>query len=238
MLRLLYRSARKVLQTRELELLDGTRTRWLKADVARYLKEVSAMADEMRPVARLSALPNTGSRLMVELAVLTIAAYRVLLRRSANPRLAREVVADIGWDVFALGLSLSSLPFRLVSRDPGVRLRGTVKLLLRFPFNGPGAPGYAVRAWREGEDFFTHFTHCPPQTFVRSLVAERGDKGELEAFYESWCRYDFPGADIIAGDDKRGHYVRAQTLSRGDSVCDMCWQRTPVGKDGNNQQNA
>lgn len=159
----------------------------------------------------------------MELTVFTVAAYRAMLRSGVDQRKAVEIVADIGWDVYSTLLSWSSMPFRLIYRDPGKRLRQTIRLLLRFPFNAPGAPGYAVDCWQEGDDLFTYFTHCPPQSFVRAVIKEQGDRGDLDAFYSSWCLYDFPGADIIAGDDKRGHYIRKKTLSRGDPVCDMCW---------------
>ncbi|WP_243614772.1 L-2-amino-thiazoline-4-carboxylic acid hydrolase [Shimia aestuarii] len=96
-------------------------------------------------------------------------------------------------------------------------------MLLWFPFNAPGAPGYEVRATREGDDILTHFTHCPPQSFARRLSEEINDPKVLEVFRRSWCTYDWLGADLIAGDGCRGHYRRKQTLSHGDPVCDMCW---------------
>jgi len=118
----------------------------------------------------------------------------------------------------------------LTTRDPGKRLQRTIRLLLRFPFSNAGAPGYEVESWREGSNIHTHFTHCPPQSFVRNLVGELGDNGELDAFRESWCQYDWPGADIIAADDARGHYSRPHTLSDGDNVCDMCWKKTGANR--------
>ena len=77
---------------------------------------------------------------------------------------------------------------------------------------------------REGDQIHTHWTHCPPQAFVRELVQAVGDRGEVEAFRRSWCEYDWPGADLIAADGRSGHYERTHTLSEGDSVCDMCWR--------------
>lgn len=224
----LSRSARKVLEARTLELADGTPRRWLPGEIDLFLEGLEERATRLRPAARLGELPSAGNRLMVELAVYTAAAYRALLDAGFREGSARRVVADIGWGVYAMLLRLNSLPFRLVARDPGRRLRGTIGLLLRFPFNAPGAPGYAVDARREGDDMLTHFTHCPPQSFVRTLIAETGDRGDLDAFYESWCQYDWPGADIIANDGRRGHYERRRTLSRGDPVCDMCWRARPA----------
>ena len=219
----LRRSASRVLLTREISEYGRASRRWLPPDVDRFMTKVAAVADDLRPVANLDALPKAGNRLMVEMAVFTSAAYRVLLDEGVPADGARALVADVGWDYYARLLRLTSLPFRLTSRDPGLRLRRTIRLLLWFPFSAPGAPGYAVDVRTEDPDILTYFTHCPPQTFVRTLIATQGDRGDLEAFRQSWCKYDWPGADLIADDGKRGHYVRRQTLSAGDPRCDMCW---------------
>jgi hypothetical protein len=219
----LRRSAHKVLMTREISENDQPARRWLTPDFTLFMSQVIALANDLRPIAGLESQPRVGSRLMVEMAIFTSAAYRVLLDNGIKPECARILVADIGWDYYAKLLHLSSLPFRLTTRDPGRRLKRTIGFLLRFPFSAPGAPGYAVEVHNVGSDIQTHFTHCPPQSFVRNLIATREDRGDLEAFQQSWCKYDWPGADLIASDGKRGHYIRRKTLSEGDSVCDMCW---------------
>ena len=112
----------------------------------------------------------------------------------------------------------------------------TVNAPLRFPFIAPGVPGYAVDSKIEGEDIFTYFTHCPLQTFVRRLSEDMGDPDALEAFRASWCLYDWAGADVIAGDGRRGHYRREHTLSHGDPVCDMCWLSRASGAAGQGPQ--
>jgi hypothetical protein len=223
------RASRQVLIARRLEMADGLHERWFRRDIESFLEALEETAQDMRTLARPWEMPTTGNRLMIELAVYTAAAYRTLLDVGLSQIAARGAIADIGWLVYAWMLQLSSLPFRFLTRDPGKRLRGTIRLLLRFPFNAPGAPGYEVEAHCEGEDMITNWTRCPPQSFVRDLVAETGDQGDLEAFYESWCLYDWPGADIIAGDGIRGHYARRRTLSRGDPVCDMCWKARATG---------
>lgn len=225
--RFLARAGRQTLVARQLTMRDGSTERWLKPEIRAFIRDLPGVAGQVRKSAYLDDLPTRGSRLMVELSVLTIAAYRLMLSRGVHPDDARRAVADIGWRVYLFGLRLTSLPFRLTSRDPGKRLRRTLRMLLRFPFNGGGAPGYEVVVSENGSDTLTHFTHCPPQSFVRRLVEEQGDKGDLDAFYESWCLYDWPCADAIAADGKRGHYQRPKTLSRGDTVCDMCWRASP-----------
>lgn len=222
-------AARRVLASRALVDADGSEVRWLRPEIDRFLDELEMEADTLRPGAGLQMLPSFGNRLMVELAVYTAACDRVLRRNGIAPASARQVVADLGWDVYRRMLALSSWPVRLVARDPGRRLRWTIRMLLRFPFDAPGAPGYAVETRSEGEDLLTHFTHCPPQSYVRRLSEETGDPDALEAFRQSWCLYDWAGADIIAGDGQRGHYRRRRTLSHGDPVCDMCWRRRASG---------
>lgn len=221
LLQFLKGAACDVLLSREIEYADGRKCRWLRADLIRFMRDLAAEAASQRKIADQVALPNFGNRLMVELAVFTSAAYRVLLDKGVAQGTARQLVADTGWVVYARMLRTSSWPFRLVTRDPARRLQWTIKSLLRFPFS---APGYSVETYLDGDDIITNFTHCPPQSFVRALVAARGDRGDLEAFFASWCQYDWPGADIIAGNGERGHYARTQTLSRGDPQCDMCWK--------------
>lgn len=226
----LRRSANRVLLTREIAENGRAPRRWMSRDVDRFMSKVMGETEELRTAANLDALPTAGNRLMVEMAIFTSAAYRVLLDYGIPADSARTLVADVGWDYYARLLRLTSLPFRLTSRDPGRRLRRTIRILLWFPFSAPGAPGYAVDVRLEGPDILTHFTHCPPQTFVRTLIATRGDRGDLEAFRQSWCKYDWPGADLIADDGKLGHYIRHQTLSTGDPRCDMCWAAHAKGE--------
>ena len=231
-------AARRVLVNRTLLDTEGNRLRWLGPEIDGFLAEVDREVALLRPTARLEALPSFGNRLMVELAVYTAASDRVLRRLGLAPASAREVVADLGWDVYRRLLGLSSLPARLITRDPGRRLRWTLGMLLRFPFDAPGAPGYAVETRMEGADVLTHFTHCPPQSYVRRLSEETGDPAALHAFRESWCLYDWAGADIIAGDGWRGHYGRRRTLSHGDPVCDMCWMARGLSQGASRREGA
>lgn len=220
---LMAHSARKTLRLRELVFDDGTSERWLKPDIKHHVKAASRKAREIRRI-ETARPPAFGSRIMVEMTVRTIAAYRALLDAGVERNCARQIVADIVWDIYSKMLGLFSWPFRLTTRDPSKRISRTIEALLWFPFPATGAPGYAVEHWDTDGNTYTHFTHCPPHSFVRALIASGNDQGDLDAFRESWCRYDWPGADILAGDGRRGHYERRQTLSHGDSVCDMCWR--------------
>ncbi|UXX85255.1 L-2-amino-thiazoline-4-carboxylic acid hydrolase [Roseovarius pelagicus] len=224
------RTCRRHLGNRALRLENGDTLRWLPEEIDSFLATLEQTVADMRDVAEVQTLPNAGSRLMVELAIYTIAADAALRRHEVRVECAHSVVADVGWDLYRRLLRLSSLPSRIVSRDPGRRLRWTIRALLIFPFRPVGAPGYETRVFRDGDDLNTHFTHCPPQTFARKAFARYEDPELLEAFRQSWCRYDWPGADFIASDGKRGHYQRPHTLSAGDRVCDMCWKAQAYGQ--------
>lgn len=213
---------RTVLSTREIRRTDGSE-RLLPHEIDALGARIEPTAVRLRAHAALTDLPSIGNRLMVELAIFTVAAYRVLLDSGWTAEAARSAVADAGWLLYSRMLALSSLPFRMTTRDPVKRLRRTIRTLLWFPFDAPGAPGYEVHVSEDASGISTHFTHCPPQTFVRTLISD-DDRGDLEAFRQSWCRYDWPGADLIAGDGRRGHYSRPHTLSHGDTLCDMCWR--------------
>lgn len=228
-------AARRVLADRALTDIDGNQVRWLRPEIERFIDAMEADAGSLRAGAPLEELPGFGNRLMVELAIYTTACDRVLRNQGIAPESARHALADLGWDVYRRMLALASLPARLLTRDPGRRLRWTIRMLMVFPFHAPGAPGYAVETWTEGEDLITHWTHCPPQSFVRRVSEETGDPDALEAFRSSWCLYDWPGADLVAGDGGRGHYRRRRTLSHGDPVCDMCWVARAAGRNERDQ---
>ena len=231
---LLWKEIRRIchrqLVNRTLQMKNGDSLRWWPDETEAFLATLMRESVQMRANADLTLIPNAGSRLMVELTIYTVAADASLRSHGVETKCAHSVMSDVGWDFYRRMLAVSSLPARIISRDPGRRLRWTIQGLLIFPFRSVGTPGYETRVFREGDDLHAHFTHCPPQTFARSVAELRDDPELLKAFRRSWCRYDSPGADLVVGDAKRGHYYRPQTLSGGDPVCDMCWKARVSGQ--------
>jgi len=221
---LVRRAAREALQGRLLDPDAAARGRWLRADVRVFRKATWRRVDALLPSAQLEKLPTFGNRLNVFMAVVTTAAYQELLDRGISRDYAASLVADVGWKLYAWMLTASAIPARILRGSRQGQLERTLELLMRFPFSAPGKPGYEVEAWGDADGFHTHWTHCPPQAFVRALVEAGDDRGELDAFYRSWCLYDWAGADLLVADGARGHYERPHTMSRGDAVCDMCWR--------------
>lgn len=232
--RMLRRTYHPILRRAAFQALEGRGlegqppSRWLPADVDGFLTDVWATVDELLPVAKLAALPSLGIRHNAFLAVVTTAAYRVLLDRGIDAPRARELVADMGWKVYRWLLTTALFPFRALRLGPEKRLTKTLRLLLRFPFEASRRPAYEARVWSDGAGMHTHFTYCPPLAVVRQIVASTGDRGDLACFRSSWCQYDWPAADLIAGDGSIGHYERPHTLSHGDPVCDMRWSFEPL----------
>ena len=224
------KAARQILRGRPLKPGANQKGRWLESDVHAFLSKTWKEADLLMPMAQFDDLPTVGARHNVFLAVLTTAAYRVMADEVKDTGYAQSLVADIGWKIYRWILIIYSIPFKIRYKDPGKRMEKILRTLMVFPFHASGKPGYEADVWTEGDKTYTYWTHCPPQSFVRRVNEERGDHGELDAFYHSWCQYDWAGADLIAGDGKHGHYTREHTLSRGDSVCDMCWHGKPVVK--------
>ena len=220
-------SAHKTLQDSLKNIDDGQADRWTKDEVNILLKNTWVRVDSMLLKTNLNDMPTIGSRHNVFLAIVTTAAYRELISKGISQNYAARLIADVGWKLYALGIKIYSLPFRLTSKNPAIRIERTIKLLMKFPFSAPGRPAYEATVWKQDNDYFTHWTWCPPQAYVRQLVEQEGDHGELEAFYQSWCLYDWPGADIMAGDGQKDHYQRRLTQSKGDKVCDMCWKASP-----------
>lgn len=226
-------AARQILQGRLLDPDDAARGRWLRRDVRGFLTATWQRVDALLPQAHFARLPTWGNRLNVFMAVITTAAYRAMLDLGISQDYAATLVADVGWKIYAWMLTASAIPARILTRSRQRRLEWTLKLLMRFPFSAPGRPGYEVGVWSDHGGIHTHWTHCPPQAFVRELIDSGEDRGELDAFYRSWCLYDWAGADLLVGDGTRGHYDRPRTLSRGEPVCDMCWwARRPTGDAG------
>jgi hypothetical protein len=231
--RLLVRLYRPLVRSAARAALEGRRRdrdrpelgRFLRADVNAFLDDVWVRVATLLGEEDLNQIPTLGNRHNVFLGALTIAAFHALLDRGVEPRYAMELFADVGWKVYERMLKLPYFFARIRTRDLQGRMSFALKALMRFPFSSPGEPGYAVHAWSESGRFHTDWTYCAPLGFVKRYVERHGDRGELEAFYQSWCLYDWPAADLLSGgrEGEHGHYEREHTLSRGDSVCDMCW---------------
>lgn len=219
------RGLRPLLRGAAHRVLANQDTPWPPARIDAFVGDTWRHVDELLLLGRLDELPTLGSRVNVLLAAVTLAAWEALQDQGCDSEEARDLVRDLGWDLYARGLRAAAWPSRW-RRDPQARLEASLRWLLRFPFTSSASPGYVVDAWSEPGAFHTCWSRCPPLDFARRVQHERGG-GYLDAFRHSWCSYDEAGADLLAGDGRTGHYLRTQTLSAGDPVCDMVWQSAP-----------
>lgn len=223
------RAARATLEGRRVDPTREDAGRFLRSDVDALLDRTWLRVTDLLREEDLQRIPTWGNRHNVFLGALTVAAYQGLLDLGVERRYAMELFADVGWKVYERLLRPPLFLARLRTRDPQRRMDIVLEALMRFPFSAPGRPGYEVRAWSEPGCFLTHWSYCAPLGFVKRCVERHGDRGEVEAFYRSWCLYDWAAADLLAGAQAgaHGHYQRPHTLSRGDAVCDMRWSAHP-----------
>ncbi len=203
--------------------------RFLRTDIKRIHRATWDKADQMRSQARLQDMPGWSNKHNVLLAVVTVSLFHSLLDYGTDRDYAFELLADVGWKIYVRFLPIARTLARLRTPDPQEQMTLVLKSLLRFPFSAPGRLGYELQAevTRSGA-FATNWTWCPPFAFVREYVDDHGDRGELKAFFHSWCQYDWALADaIVEGTGYTGAYTRPHTLSVGDKVCDMSWGVEP-----------
>ncbi|MGA9533688.1 MAG: hypothetical protein WBR18_13305 [Anaerolineales bacterium] len=224
--RLLSKQAMKaILEGRLKERGHPAAGRFLPSEVRTIHRQAWAEVEGLLPQVQLSEVPTWGNRHNVFLAVLSVAMYHALLERGVDRDYAIELFADVGWKLYVKFLVVPKAIARLRTPDPQEQMNLVLQMLLRFPFNAPGRPGYEVKGYSVGRSkFITDWTYCPPFDYVKQYVEKHGDRGEVQAFFRSWCQYDWALAYAIAeGTGQPGWYQRPHALSQGDDICDMTW---------------
>jgi hypothetical protein len=227
--RLMMGEMRKILLGRAIERERPERGRFLLGDLKTIHQQTWRNLEELLPQAKLEDLPTAGNLHNAFLAVLTIAGFHAFLSNGIEKEYAIELFADVGWKLYTKFIPIPRFFASLVTRDPQKQINFILRSFMRFPFSAPGRPGYEVKAWSEINRFCTFWTNCPPFNVIKSYVERNGDKGEIEAFYKTWCAYDWAlsYAMLDGAYGVRGHFERPHTISLGDEVCDMCWYAIP-----------
>ena len=217
----LRRQLRASIRGRRIDPEDRPSGRFSSRDISQIADLTLHQLDDLNSLAEYRTLSSAGNRLNTFLAVLTVSVYRALLDFGVPAPHARDLVADAGWRLYRLGTRPLVIAAHLRAKGRQRRLAIILTWLLRFPFGAPGRPGYEVEVRSDGEAVQTTWTWCPPLAYVRRVVEQRGDRGDIEAFRSSWFSYDWALNDLLAGGD--GTYSRPHTMSRGDQLCDMTW---------------
>ena len=196
----------------------------------RQLKNIYAKIKEEQNIlkikAGLSQYKSYGNRLLVFCGVISLAAYRALRKEGMTHQYAIQLVADVIWKLYILGVKPLWLVAGLITREPQKRLNYTLRILCKYPFN-LDPKGYQFKIETMPNHLSMNFTQCAVHQFMKTTDNEE----EMDFFRNSWCLYDFSlPAYLIQG----GGYEREHTLSHGDIVCDMKWYAKSITSDNGN----
>jgi hypothetical protein len=189
---------------RSRSLNDPTAGRFTRHEVGRLLKSAWAKFDELAP--DLPPEPTVGSRQNVLLACLTLAMLEALGDEGIDRPHAIELVGDTCWKIYAQWGQVPRLASRLISRDPAERMRRSVNMFLRFPFN---RPGYRYDYVAEPQGRAIDMLRCPVADYL-------GAHGASDLTVGTWCNLDYQLAHMWGGT-----LERHGTIAAGAEKCDF-----------------
>lgn len=197
-------AARSALTGRNRSRSDPAAGRLTRADVDRMLAR--AWSDWERLAPQLPHEPTLGSRQNVLLACLTLSMLNALLAEGIEREYAIELVGDTCWKVYAQWGQIPRMLSRLRTRDPAERMRASVDMFLRYPFN---RPGYRYEDVPEPMGRGLDMLRCP----VAEYLAAQGASDLTAA---TWCNLDYQLARMWGGE-----LERSGTLAGGAGRCDF-----------------
>ena len=171
--------------------------------------------DALLPQALLQQYDRLGSQQNVMLAVMSLAGYRAFLAAGIERAYAVQLFADMGWRIYLTMLKVPRFIARLLYQAPQKQMNFALHTWLKFPFNY-GDQAYQGKNWVDSEGLHTHWYRCPPLEYFRA----HGNRDEMDFFSATWCMFDYAAAREMA---PGGRFDRPHVMSRGDSLCDMCW---------------
>jgi hypothetical protein len=178
--------------------------RFTREDVDRLLEAAWANFDHHAP--QLPDEPTLGSRQNVILACLTLSMLEALTADGVERQYAIELIGDICWKVYAQWGQIPRAVSRLLTRDPGKRMRMSVEMFLRYPFN---RPGYRYADVPEARGRGLDMLRCPVAEYLAAHQAS-------DLTVATWCNLDFPLARMWGGE-----LERHGTLAGGAGRCDF-----------------
>ncbi len=196
--------------------------RFLRSDINVFQREAWEQFDRLVAEVDLRAYPTVGNRLLVLFTIVTIAIYQSLRSAGIEKSYAIELLADVGWKIYVFFLPIPKRIARVVTGNTQGQMDLIWRMLLFFPFRAPGRPGFEVSAWREEGRLFTHWTYCAVFHYVRQYLESHPDEGELEAFFRSWCWYDWAFAYAIAEGSGSQGITRVRVACPAETRCATC----------------
>jgi L-2-amino-thiazoline-4-carboxylic acid hydrolase len=197
-------AARSAITGRNRSRSDPAAGRFTRADVDRLLAAAWAEFDRRAP--DLPREPTRGSRQNVMLACLTLSMLHALTAEGIDRDHAIELVGDTCWKIYAQWVQIPQAISRLLTRDPAKRMRLSVELFLRYPFN---RPGYRYDDVPEPRGRGLDMLRCPVADYLAAHDA-------TDLTVATWCNLDFPLARMWGGE-----LERHGTLAGGARCCDF-----------------
>ena len=197
-------AARSAIAGRNRSRTDPGAGRFTRKDIDRLLRAAWANFDRLAP--ELPGEPTLGSRQNVLLACLTLSMLEALTADGVEREYAIELIGDTCWKVYAQWGQIPRMVARLLTRDPATRMRMSVEMFLRYPFN---RPGYRYADVPEPRGRGLDMLRCP----VAEYLAVH-DASDLTV--ATWCNLDFPLARMWGGE-----LERHGTLAGGANRCDF-----------------
>ena len=199
-------AARSAIAGRSRSRDEPTAGRFTRKDVDRLLGAAWANFDRLSP--QLPREATLGSRQNVVLACLTLSMLQALLAEGIERDYAIELIGDACWKVYAQWGQIPRLLSRASTRDPAKRMRMSVDMFLRYPFNQPGYR-YRYRDIAEPRGRGLDMLRCPVADYLTA-------NGAADLCVGTWCNLDYPLARMWGGE-----LERHGTLAGGAKRCDF-----------------
>ncbi len=203
-------AARSALTGRNRSRSDPAAGRFTRKDIDKLLD--AAWAHFARLAPRLPSEPTLGSRQSVTLACLTFSMLNALIAEGVERVYAIELIGDVCWKLYAQWGQVPHLLARLSTSNPARRIRISIGIFMRYPYNPPG--------WRyddvaEPRGRRLDILRCPVADYLIS-------NGAGDLCVGSWCNLDYPLARMWGGE-----LERYGTIAGGADRCD-CRYRAPA----------
>ena len=205
-------ATRSMLTGRNRSRDDPTAGRFTRRDVDRLLAAAWERFDRLAP--DLPNEPTRGGRQNVMLACLTLSMLQALTAEGIERGYAIELIGDVCWRVYRQWGQIPRGVTGLLTRDPAKRMRLSVEMFLRYPFNRPGYR-YADVSEPRGRAF--DMLRCPVADYLAAHDAS-------DLTLATWCNLDFPLARMWGGE-----LERHGTLASGARRCDFRFRAEPRG---------
>lgn len=178
--------------------------RFTRGEVDRLVAAAWANFDRLAP--DVPRQPSLGSRQNVLLACLTLSMLEALTAEGVERDYSIELVGDTCWKIYAQWAQVPRQVTRLLGRDPVKRMRTSVGMFLRYPFNRPGYRRADVPEPRgRGFDILC----CPIAEYLAAHDAS-------DLALATWCNLDFQLARMWGGE-----LERHGTIAGGAERCDF-----------------